>query len=137
MKSQRIREQFVELRASGLSYEKIARKLKISKQTLIEWGKQLEIQVRNLRAIELETLREKYAMSKKAKIKFYGERLRAIRKEFEGRDLKDLSSDRLFHLLQECSVALENETVGASVFAKEEPPGYLNPFRESVVTWEG
>ena len=35
------REKFIELRAEGLNFDKIAKELKRSKQTLINWNKEL------------------------------------------------------------------------------------------------
>lgn len=36
------KNEFLELRAGGMSYDKIAQKLGVSKQTLINWSKELE-----------------------------------------------------------------------------------------------
>jgi len=41
MKDQQTKEKFIELRAKGLSFDKISRELRISKQTLINWSKKL------------------------------------------------------------------------------------------------
>ena len=56
MKEQEIKTGFVELRAKGWSYDRIAQELKVSKQTLIIWSKELACEIANLKAIELETL---------------------------------------------------------------------------------
>ena len=54
------KNKFVELRAKGMSFENIAKELGICKQTCINWSKDLEFQVNNLKAIEMEALQEKY-----------------------------------------------------------------------------
>ena len=51
-----LKSQFVELRAKGWSYVKIARKLKVSKNTLANWGAELEGEIASLKAMELEAL---------------------------------------------------------------------------------
>jgi len=39
MKDQKLKEEFLVLRAQGQSFEKIAKQLKVSKQTLINWSR--------------------------------------------------------------------------------------------------
>lgn len=51
MKDQETKERFVELRAKGWSFDRIARELKVSKQTLINWSRELALQIGNLKAI--------------------------------------------------------------------------------------
>lgn len=64
MKDQETKEKFVELRAKGLSFDRIAAELETSKQTLINWAKELENEISNLKKVELEALQEKYFMLK-------------------------------------------------------------------------
>jgi len=54
-----VKAQFIELRAKGWSYVKISRKLKVSKNTLANWGAELEGEIASLKAMELEALYEK------------------------------------------------------------------------------
>ena len=58
--TQKTKQTFTELRANNESYEKIAKKLKVSKTTLIAWAKELELDIENLRAITHEALNEQY-----------------------------------------------------------------------------
>ena len=60
MKDQETKEGFVELRAKGWSFDRIAQELRVSKQTLINWRREFALQISNLKAIELEALREKF-----------------------------------------------------------------------------
>ncbi len=91
--------QFIELRAQGLSYQKIANQLGISRQTLIQWSKEFQHEIANLRAIELEELREKYYLNMEHSIKLFGERFLAIRKELIQRDFKDVPTEKLEALM--------------------------------------
>jgi orotate phosphoribosyltransferase-like protein len=56
MKDLAVKEQFVELRARGWSFDRIAKELKVSKQTLINWSRELVLEISNRRAIERESL---------------------------------------------------------------------------------
>jgi len=51
MKNLSLKEQFVELRAKGHSYSSIAKELKKSKQTIINWSKELQFEVSNLKQL--------------------------------------------------------------------------------------
>ena len=90
-----IQQQFIELRAKGNSYNRIAGKLGVSKGTLIEWSKQLSIEVSNLKNIETEALMEKHKMAKSHQMEILGTQLVKIRTELEKRDLSDVSTDKL------------------------------------------
>ncbi len=54
-----VKEQFVELRAQGMSFASISGKLNVSKATLIGWSKEVKEDIGNMRQIHLEGLREK------------------------------------------------------------------------------
>jgi len=56
MKNVNDKERFIELRAEGLSYADIAVALKISKPTLIAWGKTLQMDIRNARTLRMDEL---------------------------------------------------------------------------------
>jgi len=98
MKDIDTKERFILLRAQGKSFKKIAEQLKVSKQTLINWSKEFETEILNLKAIELEALQEKYYQSREKRIELFGERLRAIRDELGKRDLSEVSTEKLLLL---------------------------------------
>lgn len=110
-KDSETKEKFVELRASGLSFAKIAEELGVSKQTLISWSQQTETKliISNLKAIELEALQEKYLIGKRQRIKLFGEKLQIMLTELEQRDLSDIPTDKLFLLIERYSNLLRDE----------------------------
>ncbi len=81
MKDEQTRERFIDLRAKGWSYSRIAKELKTSKQTLINWSKELSLEISNLRTVELEALQEKYYLLKEKRIELFGDKLKAVKKE--------------------------------------------------------
>ncbi|MDI6766036.1 MAG: helix-turn-helix domain-containing protein [Bacteroidota bacterium] len=109
MKGIQTKNRFVELRAQGISYEKIATELNVSKQTLISWSKRLQIEILNLRAIQLEVLQEKYFLTKEKKIEFIGNILNALKAEADKRDLTKLSDRELLELILKFSEKLDKE----------------------------
>lgn len=92
------KEKFIELRAKGYSFDKIAKELGRAKQTLIDWSKELEEEIANLKALELEALYEKYYLHKENRLQTFGELLGKIKKEIEKRNLSDVSTEKLLEL---------------------------------------
>jgi len=108
-----IMAQFVELRAKGWSYLKIARKLKVSKNTLANWGAELEGEIASLKAMELEALYERSYMSKEARIRLLGSQLKEIQDELKKRGLEDVSTEKLLDMELKLYQALQAEYVEA------------------------
>ena len=106
-----IKSQFVELRAKGWSYLKIARKLKVSKNTLASWGAELDGDIASLKAIEMEALHEKYFMTKEARIQLLGEQLKEIKAELKRRGLDEVSTEKLLEMELKLYQALQAEYV--------------------------
>ena len=50
------KENFIDLRSKGWSFDKIAKELGKAKQTLIDWSKELQDEIANSKALELEAL---------------------------------------------------------------------------------
>lgn len=103
------KERFIELRAQGWSFSRIAAELEVSKPTLITWRKEFELQVHNLKAVELEALHEKHYVQKAKRIELFGAMLENIKSELEKRDLKEMPTDKLFDLLIKYASVLKQE----------------------------
>lgn len=102
------KEKFIELRAKGYSFDKIAKELGRAKQTLIDWSKELEEEIANLKALELDALYEKYYLHKETRLQTFGELLSKIKKEVDSRSLSDVSTEKLLDLyLKYLSLAKE------------------------------
>jgi len=132
MKDQESKSKFVELRAKGWSFDRIANELEISKRILINWGKELELDIRNLKAIELESLQERFYMRKAQRIELFGEKLQAVKSELDKRDLSQLPTDKLFDLFIKYANALNSEAT-ETVFRGTDPNALDNICND--VTW--
>jgi len=95
MLSQEQREHFIELRAAGLSFDKIAAELGVSKTTLLKLNKELAGEIERLKFINFEALAEKYKMLKTARIEALGDLLKRVDSALEAADFSKLSPDRL------------------------------------------
>ncbi len=98
MKDASQRDKFIDLRAKGWSYQKIADEIGVSKQTLINWSKQYQIEINNLKAIEHDALQTKFCMATSARIELLGGLLQRVREELDTRDLSQLSAEKLFDM---------------------------------------
>ena len=111
METTDIKDRFIELRAQGWSFDKIAKELGKAKQTLIDWSKELQEEIANVRASELELLYEKYYLLKEARLRTFGEMITKIKTEVEGRDLSDVPTDKLLDLLLKYNSLVKDEIV--------------------------
>jgi hypothetical protein len=105
------KERFIELRAKGWSFDKIAKEIGKAKQTLIDWSKELEDEIANLKALELEALYEKHYLLKENRIETFGEMLTKIKTEVESRDLSDVPTDKLLDLFLKYNSQVKEEIV--------------------------
>ena len=92
------KRRFIELRAKGYSFDKIAKELGKAKQTLLDWSRDLDQEIAQAKALELDSLYESYGLYKEARLKTLGEILSKLKKELDNRDLTDLPTDRLLDL---------------------------------------
>lgn len=117
--TQKTRQQFVELRAEGMSYDKIAKKLRVSKTTLVAWSKEHEVDIANLKTIALEALQERYKVGQQHRLELWSEQLEMVRNELKTRGLGDIPTPKLIELLDVLSQKLKDET--SPVRFKSEP----------------
>ena len=114
------KERFIEMRAKGYSFEKIAKELGKAKQTLIDWSKELQDEIANLKALELEALYEKHYLLKEAKIQKYGAILSKITNELESRDFNKVPTGRLLELYLLYFERLSQEVIEPTFKSSEE-----------------
>lgn len=89
------KNRFIDLRARGYSYSKIAEELRVSKATLTLWDKDLKEEIKKLRALQLDELYTKYSMLKEARITKLGDTLERVEQELGRRNLSAVSTDKL------------------------------------------
>jgi transcriptional regulator len=119
MKDNETKIKFIEGRARGLSYSRIAEELGTSKQTLINWSKELGTEISNLKAIELDALQEQFYVTRTKRIELLGRKLQALQNEADKRDLRFLPTAKLFDLLLKYSNALKDEEVKTTFISDE------------------
>lgn len=115
-----LKEQFIELRARGFSYVKIAKRLKLSRNTLASWSQELEAEIASLKAMELESLQEQYFLLKEGRIKLLGETLKGLQEELKKRDLAGVSTDKLLDMWLKVYQELKEEAIEVRPLSESE-----------------
>jgi transposase-like protein len=105
------KNQFIELRAKGYSYRKIAKEFNISTGTLTAWDRELSEEIKELKALQLEELYSKYYMLKEARIEQLGGTLEKINTELDKRDFEKISTDKLLDHKMKYMQALQEEFI--------------------------
>lgn len=122
-------ERFIELRAQGWTFSRIAEDLGVSRQTLINWSKDLEEELASRRALELELLADKYYLSREKRLELFGEKLEAVKQELDRRiedgALEDpgMTTAKLFDLLTRLHGLIETGTPAPGPLSEKEMKG--------------
>jgi DNA-binding XRE family transcriptional regulator len=129
-----VKERFIELRAAGLSYEAVSKEMGVSKQTLINWSKDLVLNIRNARSLRLDELSQKYIVAKEKRIEVFGQRLDAILAELDKRTLAELETEKLLTLALKFGEMLRTEYEPLTLARAR---GVAELDLNETVTWEG
>ena len=119
--SQQTIDQFIELRSQGASYSQISKLLGVTKSTMIEWAREHNETINNLRAMDFADISEKHYLVKKKRVELLGETLTRIKDELGKRDLAEIPTEKLLKHQIDCLSLLKQEETRAVFTAKEEP----------------
>ena len=111
MKDTETKAKFIELRAQGQSYGKIAEALHISKSTCTAWEQELQQEIAGREREHLQELYTLYNMHKANRIQQLGETLQGIDAALATKDLSELPADKLLELKLKYERALSAEYV--------------------------
>lgn len=105
------KQKFIELRAKGYSFVKIATEIGVSKPTLISWSQDDDVMrdIHNLKTLHIDELQEQYVMSKQHRISVFGDMLNRAKTELAKRDLSDIPTDKLITMVVKLSDTLRQD----------------------------
>jgi hypothetical protein len=129
-------QRFIEGRAQGRTYTRLMAELNVSKSTLIAWSRKHQFQIQNLKAIELEALREKWLASTAERVNALGDQLRQIETELAKRDVTELTTAQLHTLARSLRHQIEAAT-GPLRFTTPVSEIPTNEYHEQVQDWQG
>ena len=88
--------QFIELRAKGWSYHRIAEHLNISASTAHIWATEFSIEIQKLRAIELEAIQERVLASYEQDLSWLANELKRVQQVLRKRDYGYVDTPQLY-----------------------------------------
>jgi transcriptional regulator with XRE-family HTH domain len=110
MKDQESVQKFIELRAQGWSFVRIASELGVAKSTLTEWSRKFRFEIHNRRALVLDDLQDRILGTVQSRVSGLAEKLSKVENELRQRALNDLSTSQLFALSASLRRQIERET---------------------------
>jgi hypothetical protein len=114
MHTSETQQKFIERRAQGWSFVRIATELGVAKSTLIEWSRKFRFDIDNLRAIELDDLRQRCLGTHQTRVSALADQLAKVEAELRQRDLAKVPTARLYSLAAALRRELARETEAVS-----------------------
>jgi len=96
MHTNETKDKFIELRAKGWSYGRIAEHLNISKGIAHTWAVQFSLEIQKLRAIELEAIQERILTSYEQDLTYLAEELKRVQQVLRERDYGYVDTQQLY-----------------------------------------
>jgi hypothetical protein len=115
------KNRFIELRAKGWSFDKIALELSKSKQTLLDWSRDLKEEIDKRKALELELIYESYYLIKKHRLQSLGDLLLRLQTEIGNRDLTGIPTEKLLDLYLKYNNQVKEELEPVREEQRKEP----------------
>src|SRR5690349_18534300 len=119
MKTQNEKKRFIELRAKGLSYDKISKELEISKPTLIKWNDELKNEIANLRYFEFESIIAEYSLSKRNRLESFSIILSKALEALKERSFDEISVKDLVNIVFQMNQKIQTEVGNLKFHTKE------------------
>ena len=123
---------FVELRARGYSYDKIAEETGISKPTLLKWSTDYSRELKEAEHFEMNSLLSQYGVLRRSRVEAFssmlGKALQELKKRAEQNDYSEIPTDKLLKLTLELERRVEREAE-----EKKFDNGALGYFKEEEV----
>ena len=129
-------QRFIERRAQGWTYARLMTELNVSKPTLIAWSRKHQFQIQNLKAIELEALREKWLATTTERVNALGDQLRKVETELAKRDVSGLTTPQLHTLARTLRRQIEQAT-GPMRFTTPVSEIPTGEYHDQVQDWQG
>src|SRR5690242_11475838 len=110
MKDQETVQKFIELRAQGWSFVRIATELGVAKSTLTEWSRKFRFEIHNRRALVLDDLQDRTLGTVQSRVAALAEKLGKVENELRQRGLAEVSTAQLYALAASLRRQIERET---------------------------
>ena len=110
MKDQEMMQKFIDHRAQGWSFVRIASELGVAKSTLTEWSRKFRFEVHNRRALVLDDLQDRMLGTVQSRVAGLAEKLSRVEHELKQRGLGEVSTSQLYSMAAALRRQIERET---------------------------
>jgi transposase len=117
------KSRFIEMRAKGYSFVKIAAETGVSKPTLIKWAVEYEDEIETLTATELQALLEQHGLTRQQESEHIAQQLERVRQAIEAQDLAKLPVRDLLLMKKNLEEKLEKHQRRSSIHTGMDKPG--------------
>ncbi len=97
------------LRATGLSYRKIAKRIGVSRITQAKWEAKFKDKLESLKSGELEFINDQLRLAKKHRLERLSGQLERLEDELDRRDISDIPTASLLRIFTSLVKAIQNE----------------------------
>ncbi len=109
MKTATEKQKFIELRAKGLSFDKIAKELDICKPTLLKWSQDYKKEIANLFYFQFEAMISQFRLERTSRVESMAVILSKAIEELKSRSFDDLSAKELLSIIAQTGENLNAE----------------------------
>ena len=103
------KKQFIYLKGKGVSYDKIAKKIKVSKPTLIKWYSEFSNYINKLQKINYDELLEQYKMTKEMRIQYLCRELQKAWGQFDKAKYDGMNKKEIIQVIEKLHKILIEE----------------------------
>ncbi len=132
-------EQFIELRAQGLSIPKISQQINIPASTLYVWNERVRSRILKLRLLRLEEVEDRILGAQPTQFESLATYLKAVDNELAdriaNRDARDLSLRQLFLISASLRRHLDKIKAGVNPSHPATPVSYAEPQQPETKAW--
>lgn len=102
----------LEMRIKGETFERIAKKLKVSKRTLINWSKDPEIKesINSGLLMKHQAILKEFETNRIGRVKYLSKLINKLSLELDNRDLSNVSTDKILKMILLASKELDGLT---------------------------
>jgi transposase-like protein len=134
VKDQQTVQQFIELRSKGLSFARIAQQLGVATSTLVNWSREHQHLIHNLRAVDWEEFVGQTIASRQDRLKAISDQLRRLEAELAQRDLASIPTPRLQSMAEQLRKRIDREC-DAPLFSAPVEISRDDDTRQAVQDW--
>ena len=103
------KKQFIHLKGEGVSYDKIAKKINVSKPTLIKWNSEYAYYISKLKEIHFIELLEQYRMTKEMRIQYLSKELQKAWGQFDKATYDGMNKKEIIQVIEKLHKILSEE----------------------------